>query len=54
MWLDADGSMTPDAVEKLIVKLNEDNEKIIVGSRFVELVDIKALETLEKIQSLMQ
>ena len=25
MWLDADGSMTPDAVEKLM-KLNEDNE----------------------------
>ncbi len=48
MWLDADGSMTPDAVEKLIVKLNEDNEKIIVGSRFVEFGGYKGVRDIGK------
>ncbi len=40
MWLDADGSMTVVAMEKLLKKYflhkDEGNEKVIVGSRFIE------------------
>ena len=36
MWLDADGSMTPKAIKKLVLELNEDREKVIVGSRFTK------------------
>ncbi len=35
MWMDADGSMTPEAVEKIILKYKENDENVVVGSRFV-------------------
>tara|TARA_B110000444_G_C18837382_1_gene596806 strand:+ start:680 stop:1522 length:843 start_codon:yes stop_codon:yes gene_type:complete len=40
MWLDADGSMTPLAMGKLLTTYFEhkysENEKVIIGSRFIE------------------
>tara|TARA_B100001029_G_C15063999_1_gene461631 strand:- start:14667 stop:15479 length:813 start_codon:yes stop_codon:yes gene_type:complete len=36
MWLDADGSMPPLAVESLINKINNNQNSIVIGSRFVE------------------
>ena len=40
MWLDADGSMTVVAMEKLLKQYfsykDEENEKVIIGSRFIE------------------
>ena len=36
MWLDADGSMDANAIEKLILTISEKQEAIIVGSRFIE------------------
>jgi len=44
MWLDADGSMNASSVKKLLLKLNEDNEKVVVGSRFVEGGGYKGIE----------
>ena len=36
MWLDADGSMTVKAMEKLLIKFYENNKNAVVGSRFAE------------------
>ena len=36
MWLDSDGSMGVDAIEKLIEKLIESKDIVFVGSRFVK------------------
>jgi dolichol-phosphate mannosyltransferase len=36
MWLDADGSMDAEAMEKLIFAISKKQEAIIVGSRFIE------------------
>jgi len=36
MWLDADGSMRAETVEKLITKLDQNKESVVVASRFVE------------------
>ena len=36
MWLDSDGSMGVDAIEKLIEKLVENKDIVFVGSRFVK------------------
>ena len=44
MWLDADGSMNPSSVKKLLLKLNENNDKVVVGSRFVEGGGYKGIE----------
>ena len=44
MWLDADGSMNASSVKKLLLKLNEDSEKVVVGSRFVEGGGYKGIE----------
>lgn len=44
MWLDADGSMNASSVKKLLLKLNEDSENVVVGSRFVEGGGYKGIE----------
>tara|TARA_Y100000768_G_scaffold385237_1_gene370962 strand:+ start:599 stop:1405 length:807 start_codon:yes stop_codon:yes gene_type:complete len=36
MWLDADGSMSGDTIKKLIEKLNNHQNSVIVASRFVK------------------
>lgn len=36
MWLDADGSMDSKSIKKLILKFNENNSSVIIGSRFVK------------------
>ena len=36
MWLDSDGSMDVEAIEKLIEKLLENKDIVFVGSRFVK------------------
>ncbi len=35
LWMDADGSMTADAVEKIILKYRNNLDLVVVGSRFV-------------------
>ena len=44
MWLDADGSMNADSIKKLLEKLNENTENVIIGSRFVEGGGYKGIE----------
>ena len=36
MWLDADGSMNGDTIGKLLMKLDDNLDSVIVASRFVE------------------
>ena len=36
MWLDADGSMNGETIEKLLLKLDENKDSVIVASRFAE------------------
>tara|TARA_Y100000389_G_scaffold43936_1_gene38654 strand:- start:4772 stop:5584 length:813 start_codon:yes stop_codon:yes gene_type:complete len=36
LWMDADGSMTPKAVQNILHKLIEKPDSVIIGSRFVE------------------
>jgi glycosyltransferase involved in cell wall biosynthesis len=36
MWLDADGSMDSKSVKKLILKFNENQSSVIIGSRFIK------------------
>ncbi len=61
MWLDADGSMTVKAMKKLIISyfenLQNDEKKVIIGSRFVEgggykgVKDVKNQSLLTSIQN---
>ena len=44
MWLDADGSMTPDAVVALIKRQKLNFDEVIIGSRFVEGGGYKGVE----------
>ena len=48
MWLDADGSMNPDSIKKLILRLDKNSESVIVGSRFVEGGGYKGVEEVGK------
>tara|TARA_B100001996_G_C18502984_1_gene532211 strand:+ start:21 stop:815 length:795 start_codon:yes stop_codon:yes gene_type:complete len=47
MWLDADGSMDAESVNKLINKQIEHPEKVFVGSRFIENGGYKGQEKEE-------
>ena len=46
MWLDADGSMTPEAVEKILGKLLLNKNSAVIGSRFVEEGGYKGVKDL--------
>ena len=47
MWLDADGSMDSESVDKLIKKQIENPEEVFVGSRFIENGGYKGQEKEE-------
>ena len=49
MWLDADGSMDSNSVEKLIIEQKKDRDSVIVGSRFVEGGGYKGIEKDRKL-----
>ena len=49
MWLDADGSMDSNSVEKLIIEQKKDPDSVIVGSRFVEGGGYKGIEKDRKL-----
>ena len=36
LWLDADGSMDSKSIKKLILKFTENNDSVIIGSRFAD------------------
>lgn len=44
MWLDADGSMTSKGVRSIIQKLIENEDSVIIGSRFVDGGGYKGIE----------
>ena len=44
MWLDADGSMTSKGVQSIIQKLIENEDSVIIGSRFVDGGGYKGIE----------
>ena len=44
MWLDADGSMTSKGVHSIIQKLIENEDSVIIGSRFVDGGGYKGIE----------
>lgn len=46
MWLDADGSMTPEAVEKILGKLLLNKNSAVIGSRFVKEGGYKGVKDL--------
>lgn len=46
MWLDADGSMTTRGIEAMLDKLFINNNKVIIGSRFVENGGYKGVENI--------
>lgn len=48
MWLDADGSMDENAVEKLLIKFIDNNTKVFIGSRFVSGGGYKGNKDSEK------
>ena len=48
MWMDADGSMTSQAVKELIISQNNNPESIIIGSRFVNGGGYKGIEVTGK------
>jgi len=48
MWLDADGSMTVKAMEKLILKFYENNTNAVVGSRFAEGGGYKGVKNVKE------
>ena len=46
MWLDADGSMTSEAINKLILTQELNPDSVVVGSRFVEGGGYKGIEVV--------
>tara|TARA_B100001996_G_scaffold121944_1_gene92189 strand:+ start:8041 stop:8835 length:795 start_codon:yes stop_codon:yes gene_type:complete len=48
LWMDADGSMPPYVVRKLIVEQNNNPEAVIIGSRFAEGGGYKGIKELGK------
>jgi len=48
MWLDADGSMTVKAMEKLLIKFYENNKNAVVGSRFAEGGGYKGVKNVKE------
>ena len=51
MWLDADGSMDIDSVERLITSFIKDSNNIYIGSRFVDGGGYKGYEENKNISS---
>jgi xanthine/uracil permease len=48
MWLDADGSMTALAIKDILLKLQEDKNAVVIGSRFVNGGGYKGVLDIEK------
>ena len=48
LWMDADGSMPPHIVKKLIIEQNNNPESVVIGSRFTEGGGYKGIKELGK------
>jgi len=48
LWMDADGSMPPHVVQKLVIAQNNNPDSVIIGSRFAEGGGYKGIKELGK------
>ena len=46
MWLDADGSMSPESAIKLILRYKQSENEVVIGSRFVDGGGYKGVQDL--------
>ena len=46
MWLDADGSMSPESAIKLILRYTQSENEVVIGSRFVDGGGYKGVQDL--------